>query len=241
LGKIFKYELKRLLLSKLYIALLIVNGIFAWYVLSADIIMGVAFTAPFSMWSFGGFMAAVMPMGILTMLFLMSFYYSTNERLVEELTTATPAPKLKYMLVRNGVVALGFLVICLMAVALSVYFYVSIFGFSNFAGFVLPGIITVLPGFMFFMGFGALAGRIRPGVLYALIPAVFLVGFGAGPVFLDVFGGGYYGNAPLDLPVGIDGEPGFVLSLSFMLSRVFFLVAGGIMWFISLRPGKQEV
>ena len=240
MGRIFAYEIKRLILSKLFIALLIINGVFAWYVLSVEIIMGVAFTAPFSAWSFAAYMAAVMPFAVSTALLLMGFYFSKNELLAKQLTSATPINNLKYTLVRYGVIVIGFIIICLVAITLSVIFYSSLFGFSDYSEFLLPGAITILPGFVFFVGFGSLAGRLRPGVLYVLIPAVILLGFGVTPIFLDVFGGGYYGSAPLELPVGIDGEPEFMLSTMFIVSRIVYFAAGATMWIFGLRVKKNS-
>jgi len=230
LSKIFKYELKRLLLNKFYISLLIINGIFAWYVLSSEIILGLAFTAPFSSWSFGAYLAWIMPMAMLTTLFLLSFYYSKNERQVEVLTMATPVDRIKYAMIRNTVVTLGFLLVCIVAFGLSIFFYASLFGYIALAAFVLPAIITIVPGFILFMGLGSFVGRINPGFLYVLIPISFIMGFVQQPLALDIFGGGYYSNFPLTLPVGLDGEPAFVLSASFIVTRTLYLIIGGLLW-----------
>ncbi|MCL2572375.1 MAG: hypothetical protein FWE11_08215 [Defluviitaleaceae bacterium] len=237
----FKYELKRLLLNKFYISLLIINGIFAWYVLSSDIILGVAFTAPFSSWSFGAYLASVMPMAILTTLFLLSFYYSKNEKQVEVLTMATPVNRVKYSLIRGTAVTLGFLLICIVAIALSIFFYATFFGYLDFAVFILPAIITIVPGFIFFMGLGSFAGRIHSGFLYALIPASFLMSFFQRPFILDIFGGGFYNNFPLTLPIGVDGEPAFMLSGAFIAVRVLLVIIGGILWAISLKSSLQGI
>jgi len=233
--KIFMYELRRLLLNKFFITLAFINGFYAWFVLSTQTIMGTAFTAPFSQWSFGGYLAAVMPMIMLTTLFLLSFYYSRNEKQVAVLTSATPMDRRKYMLVRNAVVALGFLFLCLVAVILAIFFYASIFRFTSFGGFALPGVIIILPGFVLFMGLGHFVGKIHVGFLYALIPLLFLMGFL--PLILDIFGGGFFNNFPLTLPVAADGEPAFVLSAGFIITRIMYMIVGIGLWMVRIKKG----
>ena len=80
MNRVFYYELKRLIFSRTFIGLFIVNGVFAWYLLTSDIIAGVACTAPFSAWSFGAYLGKVMPICILAVLFLLSCYYSKKKK-----------------------------------------------------------------------------------------------------------------------------------------------------------------
>jgi len=231
LAKIFKYELKRLLLSKLFIALIFVNALFAWYVLNADTIIGVAFTAPFSVWSFGAYLAGVMPMFIMTTMFMLSFYFSNKEEQVAVLTSATPVDALKYMLVRGAVVVLCFLLLCLIAIAMSVYFYITYFDYWNFAVFIVPAIVTVIPGFVFLLGVGYWLARVRSWLLYMFIPVSFILSFAALPGAFDFFGGGFYRHFPLTLPVEVNGEPAFVYSTMFLMTRVLYLIVGSILLF----------
>ena len=239
--KIFMYELRRMLLSKLFVALAVINGVFAWYVLSSEIVAGVAFTAPFSVWSFGYYLATVMSMAMMTALFLLSNYYSKKERQVEVLTSATPVDAAKYILIRNAVVTLGFVLLCFVAIVLSVFFYASVFGYRDFAVFIVPAIVTIVPGFVFFMGLGHLAGSIRPWLLYVLIPVALAIGFMQTPGVLDFFGGGYFSLTPLTLPVGADGEPAFVLNAAFLLTRAAYLVLGGVLWVISIKRKQMAI
>ena len=239
--KIFKYELRRMLLSKFFLALVLINSVFAWYTLTTETVLGVAFTAPFSPWSFGAYLSGVMPIANLTALFLLSNYYSKNAKQVAILTSATPVDPVKYMLIQSGVVVLGFLLLCIVAVGLSVYFYASLFGYTNFAVFILPAIVTVLPSFIFFMGLGHWAGNVRPWLLFALIPVSFALGSVQYPVVLDFFGGGYFSSFPLTLPVGADGEPAFVFSRVFLATRVVYTVVGGGLWVVGLRFARRKI
>lgn len=233
------YELKRMLLNKFYICLLIINGIFAVFVLSSETVMGVAFTAPFSPWSFSAYLAGVMPMAILTALFLLSIYYTKNEKLVDVLTSATPVDGGRYMLIKNAAVTLGFILIWGVAIILCLFFYAIVFDYRNFAVFILPAIVTILPGFVFFMGLGRWVGGIRAGFLYVLIPVSFVLNIAYLPIVLDFFGNNYFNTYPLSLPVGVDGEPVFVYSAGFVITRALYLAAGGVLWMVSLRPARR--
>ena len=52
MGKIFRYECRRLLWNKFFIGLAIVLLLYGAFVLHSVTILGVAHTAPFSPWSF---------------------------------------------------------------------------------------------------------------------------------------------------------------------------------------------
>ena len=60
--KIFKYELKRLLVNKVFAVLLVITAFYSWQVLDREIVMGVAYTAPFSQWSYGAFLGNILPL-----------------------------------------------------------------------------------------------------------------------------------------------------------------------------------
>ena len=241
MNKIFKYELQRLIFSKFFIGLLIINGIYAWFILSIDIIAGVACTAPFSQWSFSAYLAKTMPVSILTILFLLTFYYSKNEKQVEVLTTATPVNPVHYTLVRNFAVVICFLIIYLLIIGLSMIFYVLFFDFKNFASFILPAILVLLPCFAFAVGIGNLAGRIHPGLLYALMLVTLIIGFAGITGTFDFFGGGYFSSYPMSLPVGLDGEPAFTVSIGFIVARIVYFIFGVILMIINTRFIRRKM
>lgn len=67
--KIFRYELRRLLLNKFFFGFLLVLLFYCWQVLSTETVQGVSYTAPFSPWSFGCYLARVSPLICLGELF----------------------------------------------------------------------------------------------------------------------------------------------------------------------------
>jgi len=240
--RIMKYELKRLLLNRFYIGFLVINGLFAWYILTSDTIAGAAYTAPFSPWSFGSYVANVMPITMLAVLFLLTFFYSKNEKQTAALTSATPVDTVRYTLIRIAVIALGLLFLLTLIIGLSVFFYIYLFSFTGFSGFIVPALVIVLPCFVFFTGLGYFAGLIHPLVLYALMPVTLAISFVPIPNVFDIFGKYYFSDFPLTLPPGADGEPIFGLSPMFLVSRAIYFIAGVVLGMVSIfRNVHKEV
>lgn len=236
--KVFGYELKRLLTSGLFIAMLIVNAVFAWYILTTDIVAGIAYTAPFSVWSSCAYVGKTLPLSIITVLLLQAGYYGKQQKRVEILTSAAPVTHARTLMIRTAALGVCFLVICLVDGLLGAVFYVAFFGYYGFGAFILPALLEIIPCFVFSAGIGHLAGRIHQGLVYALLPIVFIAGFlGAAGAF-DLFGGGFFSAYPLTLPVGSDGEPGFVMNSAWLLARFIYLVAGAAILIVNtaFRP-----
>jgi len=240
LNKIFKYELRRLLWNKFFIGLLLINGLYAWFVLTGDIIAGVAYTAPFSPWSFGAYLAKTMPITVLTVLFLLTFYYAKKEKRVEVLTGATPVNPVRYSLVRSGAIATAFLILVALLLGLSLYFYASILDYWHVTPFILPALLVLPPCLIFALGAGHLAGRLHVGLLYVLMLAVLLVGFGGIGGAFDPFGGGYFSVYPLSLPAGADGDPAFTLSAGFLIARAVYLGVGGGLFLMGIGAARKK-
>lgn len=224
LKKIFLYELRRLLQNKIYIELLLANGLFAWFVLSYDIIRGVAYTAPFSTWSYCAYLGKTLPLAMAAVMLLLANYYSRKQKQVEILISATPVTPFCQIAIRTLAAAICFVFICIVDISLALFFYIRFFRFHAFASFILPSILILLPCFMFLVGLEQLLGSIRHSLVYVLILFTFvLCGFQS--VF-DIFGARYFSAYPLTLPVGADGEPAFEIEMAFIVSRLFYLALG---------------
>lgn len=222
--KIICYELRRALLNRLFFGLLLVNGLSAWFILSYDTIMGTAYTAPFSVWSYCAYLGRTLPVATVTILLLLSNYYSRKQKQVEILTDATPVTPFCQILVRTLTAGIGFVLIYLVMCSLARIFYVRFFQFRDFAVFILPSFLLLLPCFTFFAGVGQLLGSLHRGLIYALMLLVLI--FRGIPNVFDCFGAGYFSTFPLTLPVGADGEPAFRIEFSFIIVRVLYLLAG---------------
>ena len=242
--RIFNYELRRLLVNKFYLCLLIINGFSAWYVLTSDIIAGVAYTAPFSKWSYGAYISSLMPVLIMTVLFLLTFFYSKNAKKIEPLIKATSVDVIRYTMIRMAVILLGFMILLALVAGISFYFYSSFFDFHNYGDFIIPAVVSILPGLILFMAAGLWAGRIHIGFLYALIPVSLLINISGVPVAFDIFGKGYYSSYPMSphLSFAVNGEPLFVLNQAFLITRLIYIVIGAALFFLYvLRLNKSAI
>lgn len=235
MSKIFVYELKRLIFNKFFLSLFFVTGLYSYMILSRNIILGIAFTAPFSLWSYGAYLASIQPLLVITLLFFITGMYSNQEKQVKLLTFATPVDPFRYGLIKCSAMVAGFFIISLFVIAISLVFYTVLFRFYSFAGFLIPIVITLIPNLLFFLGAGLVLGRIQPNILYILMIAALLLGLLPLPPFFDLYGGRFFSTHPLTLPVGADGEPAFLLPISFVLGKVFYSLTGILMVLFGLR------
>lgn len=224
--KIFYYELRRMLLNKLFFGMLLINGLFAWFTLSFDIIMGTAFTAPFSVWSYCVYLGRTLPLAMITVLLLLANHYSWKQRQVEVLTAVTPISSFCQSMIRTLAAGVCFLLIYLVAIALALLFYIRFFQFHDFAAFVLPSVLLLLPCFAFFVSLGQLLGSIHRSLVYLLMLLIFALN--SLPNAFDFFGAGYFSTVPMTLPVGSDGEPAFEIGAAFFATRLLYLALGMI-------------
>lgn len=79
MNRIFKYELKRLIINKFFLGLLIISALYSHEIMRGDIILGISNTAPFSGWSYGTYLAKVLPILLVTLLFLYLFFIKTGK------------------------------------------------------------------------------------------------------------------------------------------------------------------
>ncbi len=238
--KIWKYECRRLIWNKYFIGLLFINGLYAWYILTTDIVAGVAYTAPFSPWSFGAYLGKVLPISILTVFFLLTFFYSKKEKQVQVLTSAVPLSPIHFALIRSGAVAVCFILISTLLMGLGFCFYVSFFDYWNFAALLYPALLILPPCFVFALGIGLLAGRMHSGLLYALMLIALAVGLSGLSGAFDFFGAGYFSTYPMALPVVADGEPVFAVGAGFWIARGLYLAIGGLLFAIGIRASLRK-
>ena len=173
--KLFRYELRRVLLSKLFVVVLLVCLGFGWLTLTTVTIRGTAHTAPFSPWSFGDYLSRLLPLLCLGELCLASVFTSRRERAVQVITQTAPIATGRYALIRWGAVLVGILVLWLCVIGLALGFYVSLFGWQNYGELIAPALLTLLPAGLFCLGLGWTLGRRRPALIYAVMGAVLLL------------------------------------------------------------------
>lgn len=81
--KVFRHELRRVLLSRLFFGVLLVCLGYGWLTLATVTVRGVAHTAPFSPWSFGDYLGRLLPLLCLGELSFVSVFTSRRERAVQ--------------------------------------------------------------------------------------------------------------------------------------------------------------
>lgn len=221
--KLFRYELRRMLCSKLFIIVLLVCLAFGWLTLTTVTIRGTAHTAPFSPWSFGDYLSRLLPLLCLGELCLVSVFTSRRERAVQALTQAAPIDPWRYALVRLGAVLAGTLALWLCVIALAVGFYVSLFGWQDYGGLFLPALLALLPTAMFCLGVGWALGRHSPVLIYAVMGVVLLLCWLPLPQELAFSMGSFFAQ----YPSGLDRlDPAFSTPAGLAWGRCLWFAVG---------------
>ena len=239
--KLFYYELRRVLFRWMFLAMLAVNGMYAWYVLTTDLIRGAAYTAPFSIWSCCAYLGKTMPAASITVLLILCGYYSKKQKQVEILTSAAPMTGAQHLLIRSGVLAVCFILVSAVIMAVAVFFYSRFFQFYDYAGYILPGLLLILPCFVVLLGAGHLLAGVHQGLCYILIGICFAEALYAPDSAWDLFGSGYFAAYPLTLAPGIGGEPAYQMQTEWAVARGMYLVAGILLLGLKVRGTKRKL
>lgn len=237
MSRLFKYELKRLLLNKFFLGLLIISALYSHQIMCGDIILGVANTAPFSGWSYGVYLAKMLPILLVALLFFISFLYSKQEKNVQALTKATPINPFRFQMLRYGTIIIAFVLISLVPIVYSLWFYGVNFHFTNFGSLVFPSVMTLLPAMLFVLGLGSFGGRYHQAVVFVLMVVMILINYIPLPYAVDLFGGNFYSNYPASLEIV---EPAFSLPTTILIGKLIYGLAGVVMILITSISKKQN-
>lgn len=240
--KILKYELKRIIFSKIFVLTFIIGLFFSVINLYTEIIKGVSGTAPFSRWSYCLFLCEINTILLLILMLSCTGLFSENEQRVREITSCTSMPQKKYYATKSLVLFIAYLINALCCILISFVFYKTTFNFVNFQNFLIPIIIVLLPTFIFVFGMSMFLGSKSQKLLYTLIPIVLLlslIGFKSTP-FLDIFAKGYVMKMPALLPTDSLGEPAFGLSFDFIASRLLISFIGIGLYVASFKKLTSE-
>lgn len=211
LTKLFKYELKRLLLNKFFLGLLIISALYSRHIMWGEIILGVANTAPFSGWSYGAYLAKVLPILLVALLFFISIYYSQQEKNVQALTKATPMEPVRFQMLRYGTIIIVFVLLSAVPIA-----------------------TTLLPAMLFVFGAGILGGRYHRAIIFVLMAVVILVNYLPLPYAFDLLGENFFKHYPESLGVI---EPAFTIPLTVLIGKSIYGLAGLAMLLMASRKG----
>lgn len=235
--KILKYELKRIIFSKMFVITFIIALFFSVIDLYTEIIQGVSGTSPFSKWSYCKFLCDINTIMLLILMLSCTGLFSRKEQRVREITSCTSLPQKKYLATKSFALFISYLIIAVCCIFISFVFYNRTFDFASFQNFLLPMLIILLPTFLFVFGTSMFLGSKSQTLLYAWIPIVLilsLISFNSTP-FIDIFAKGYVTYMPTVLSVDSLGEPVFSLSLDFIMSRLLFTLVGMVLYVASFK------
>ena len=236
MGKIFRYECRRLLWNKFFGGLLLVLLFYGWQVLSRVTILGVSHTAPFSPWSFGDFLSRMVPLLWIGSLFFLTFFTSGKARRAAVLTDAAPMEPRRYALARCGAALAGTVLLALAALAEAAVFYGWYFGWYGWMELIVPALVTLLPPLAFALGSGWLLGRVRPWLLYVWMPLPLALALLPLPEALELWNGSFFTQYPLTLGTL---DPAFSLPAAVLLVQCALLAAGIVL--LALPPRRRHV
>lgn len=171
MGKIYRYECRRLLWNQFFVGLIAVLLCYGALVLRDATILGVSHTAPFSPWSFGDYLCRMLPLLWIGALFFLTFFTSNKARRAAALTEAAPMRPARYTLARCAAAFTGTVMLALLCIVEAAVFYGRMFGWYDWGSLVFPALVTLLPPLVFALGSGWLLGRLKPWLLYGWMAA----------------------------------------------------------------------
>lgn len=220
--KVFVCELRRLLLNKFFFGILAAVLLYGWLLLSGEVILGVAYTAPFSPWSFGYYLARLLPLLWAGTLFFLTFFTSEGERRTAVLTDATAADPRRFAGVRCMALLVGMLLLLGAAVLLAVVFFAYTLHWHDWGSLLLPLLAVAAPPLVFAAGSGWLLGGACPWRVYGWMLAPFILSALPLPEALGLWNGTLLRSYPLTLPA----DPPFTLPAAVWMAQGFLLLAG---------------
>lgn len=231
-SKVFRYELHRLLWSKFFLGLLVVTLWYAWQLLNYTIILGVANTAPFSPWSFGSYLARMLPLLSVALLFFLWNLCNAQASGMQSLTDAAPMERGRYQLTKYLAALTAWLVLAGMVVVLGAGFLWGLFGSAvSIASLLLVSVLALVPPSALLLGLGAVAGGFRSWTLFVLMALAFGAEFLPG----DFYGGALFAEYPLALGVL---DPVFSLPTSAVIEKLVVLLIGMGLLLLTMAPRK---
>ncbi|NLW77855.1 MAG: hypothetical protein GXY32_00375 [Ruminococcaceae bacterium] len=225
-AKIFRYELRRVALSKPFIFITAVTLVYAAYLLKTEVMFGYADTAPFSPWSFLAYLCRLLPFLCAAMLFFVSRQLAPREKAVETLASATPTPGYVRKGIKLGTIAVAFLCAALLVLLAYALFCVIQFQYTGL-GWMWPlAVLVVLPALFFYMGVGLWLGKVHHNLVYLLLALLFFAAF-AGfsmPPAVDLFGNAILAGA--QSAALREGVIPFAVPAQYLVSRIVMGLAG---------------
>lgn len=238
MGKIYRYECRRLLWNQFFAGLAAVLLGYGALVLRGVTILGVSHTAPFSPWSFGDYLSRMLPLLWIGALFFLTFFTSPKARRTAALTDAAPMRPARFALARCAAAFTGTVIPALLCIVEAAVFYGRMFGWYSWGSLAFPALATLLPPLVFALGSGWLLGRLRPWLLYIWMPLPLLLAVLPLPDTLGLWNGNFFTDYPLTLTTL---DPAFVLPGDVVVAQIVQLATGVVLLVIHrVDPRKNK-
>ena len=200
--------------------------LYAYYVLSTDIILGVSDTAPFSGWSIGKYQGMMTLFSMLATLLILATTFSDRRKKAGILTDATGFPERSRVLVKSMIIGGYFLVLSLLIFIMGCVFMSVFFGETAIGTYAVSWCFTVIPCLFLILGVSGCLGRKSPVPVFVFMGVLIVAAFILYKYGWDINGAGYYESMSADLTLAGEAEPAFTLSFGYVLSRLLYLVPG---------------
>lgn len=232
--KIFRYELKKLLMNRFFAALMLLTLWYSYILLRGSVILGIANTAPFSPWSFGFYLSSLLPLLSAILLFFIAFLSSKQEKMTQVLTSASPVPPGIYRLVRCGAIFTGIFLMAVICCLMGAGFLGALFRFGNipFGEWFLPAVMVLVPSLLFVAGLGMLVGMWKGWAVYGLIGVVFLSAYLPLPDGAALIPIAFFSEYPKTLEML---DPAFSVPGSVFAGRMVYGILGILLMLGSLK------
>ncbi|NCB52825.1 MAG: hypothetical protein EOM54_13270 [Clostridia bacterium] len=226
-GTIFKYEIRRLLLSREYLLLLVITALYGVSLLRGMVLFGADYTAPFSLLTFLNYCASLAPFLDILLLVLCARQFKASERGAGAMISATSMPLPVFRLLRYGAVASAFLIAAALPVTACFLFYRVVFDYTAVGALLGPGLIFLLPPAILLFGAAVLLGNKKSAAVYVLLAAILVV---------SVF------QIPLPASLGMTGSSAdFALTPAFIAGRAALTGIGIMSILASLFRSERRI
>ena len=139
MGKIYRYECRRLLWNQFFAGLAAVLLGYGALVLRGVTILGVSHT-----WSFGDYLSRMLPLLWIGALFFLTFFTSPKARRTAALTDAAPMRPARFALARCAAAFTGTVILALLCIVEAAVFYGRMFGWYSWGSLAFPALATLL-------------------------------------------------------------------------------------------------
>lgn len=240
--KIFKYELKVILLKPYVLAMSIITLLYGWFLLSTEMILGVSDTAPFSGWTFGKYMGDITLLTMLVSLFLIASVYSSRQKRVGILADVTGFSVRKRMMIKSLIIGGYFLVMNLLLLVMGCVFLSVYFGKLYLGTYLLEYFVIGIPALVLVLGVGNLLGRINPALVFVLMGVILVLAFVAPEMCVDANGARWFEVAARSRTDTRSQAPEGARHLArYAVNRISYLAIGVAAWVLAAsRMAKKK-